>query len=702
MIHVDWATAPAKGHEDAAALVSSLRVAGIEAGLLAGSLPGTLGHTQACLLAHLLAPRAPQAGDRLLVLAGAALSDAHLADLRRLSGLGLAGCLVAGQFDNRQTEIGIAAKYGYALGQPPALLPLPAEDRGLLTSPIGPVFGVARPRSAAPEGLLRVLVVAPEIGPGGPQALQALATARRLQVTLLTDGETKAKLRAAGLGLPIYQYGEVPPAALVARVDAAVFCRPVPKSYPLRLMLADLAMSGVALLDASRGFANRARDPVFVPAPADPVALAIFLATEVRPDLVELQRHVLASQLVHQSTATLARLREGLVLPETVAPARRAARRTDPPPVVFLPTNGVGLGHAQRCAQVAGRLAAETGARPVFAAFPSCLRLIKAQGFDAMPLVQKTGLHAEGFANDLVNSQRLEGLLPDAAAFVFDGGYVFTSILRAVVEHRVPSLWLRRGLWQPGQDNSVALEREKIFQRIIVPEEAFEELNSAYSSGPHVTTVGPIVQETALAPDRRAALRQGLADRFGIEFRQLVVTMLGGGVAADRSAQTAAVAAALARRPDVLHLVVVWPTATVEPGLFTWPNTRVVRTHHAGVLMAASDLAVSAVGYNSFHEAMYARVPTVFVPQMAAFMDDQSARAKAAADRGVACLVEPHQMTTLSRTLDRLLDRGGIEALAAALRSLALPAPGTAAAAATIAQVAGLSLPQVQPARRIA
>ena len=701
MIHVTGAASPTNGHTDAAALVASLRAMGIEAGLLPTSLPPGLKHNQAALLSHLLSPGPPGEGDRLLVLSGSAVRDTHLADLRRLAGLGLAGCLVAGQFDDRQMEIGIVGKFGYALGVSPSLLPLQPEDRGLLASPVGPVFGVARPRAPASGGLLRVLVIAPEIGPSGPMALQVLAATRRLRITLLTDGETKKTLRAAGLPLPIFHFGEVPPGALAAGVDVAVFCRPVPKSYPLRLMLADLAASGVALLDASAGFANRALDPAFLPAPADPVALASFLSTEVRPDLAEISRHVEGSGLVRQSTATLATLRDRLGQPDLAPAPRRMARRVEPAPVIFLPTNGVGLGHAQRCTLVAGALGAATGARSIFAAFPSCLRLIKSQGFDAMPLVQKTGLHAEAFANDLVNSQRLEHLLPGAAGFVFDGGYVFTSILRAVVQHRVPSLWIRRGLWQAGQDNSVALDREKIFDRVIAPQEAFEELNTAYSSGPQVTTVGPIVQETALPPDRRMALRRGLADHFGIDFRHLVVTMLGGGVAADRSAQTAAVAAALAGRRDILHLVVVWPTATVHPGLFLWPNTRVVRTHHAGILMAASDLAVSAAGYNSFHEALYARVPTIFVPQMAAYMDDQRARARAAVERGAACLVEPQQIATLARQIIRLLDQGGAEALSNTLHGLDLPAPGTDAAAAAIAEVVGIA-PLSNPARRIA
>jgi hypothetical protein len=708
MIHVDWATAPATGHESAAALVASLRAAGFMAGLMPGSLPPGLSHSQAGLLAHLIAPAPPGPGDRLLILSAHAATDEHLAGLRSLAGRGLAAPVLAGRFETRQAEIGIAAKYSYVLGESPVLLPLPPEDSGLLCSATGPVIGADRGRSPDPDGRVRVLLIAPDVEAGGPRALQTLAAARRLKVTVLTDGESKTALRTAGVQLPVYHYGEAPLSALAARCDVAVFGRAVPKSYPMRLMLADLVLSGVALLDAAPGFANRARDPAFLPAPADPAALAGFLAHDLRDGLADLALLARGSAMAKAAGAALDGLRAALSLPETRPmprpAAQRAARITAGDRVLFLPTNGVGLGHAQRCALIAGALAHEGGPRPAFAAFPSCLRLIKSHGFDAMPLVQKTGLHAEGFANDLVNSQRLEHILPDCAALVFDGGYVFTSVFRALLDHRLPGVWVRRGLWQAGQDNALALDREKVFQRVIVPAEAFDELNADYSAGPQLTHVGPIVQETALSAPDRARLREALAKRFGHPFRQLVVTMLGGGVAADRSAQSAALAAALARRPEVLHLIVVWPTAVVDPGLFGWPNTRVVRTHHAGVLSAACDLAISAVGYNSFHEALYARVPTIFVPQMAAFMDDQRARARAAADRGVARLVEAHELATLDRTVTRMLDRGEAETLRAALDRLDLPAPGTQAAAACIAEVAEVAPPRAAawPSRRTA
>lgn len=722
MIHIDWACAPMPGSEAAAVLVASLRDAGLPAGLLGSSIPPGLPYNRACDIALLIAPAAPSARDRLLVLSGQTASDAYVSSLRRFAGAGLGRTILAARLESRQHDIGLRAKFGYALGQDPDVLALADDSVSLLGSSLGPIFGIDRSGCTPADPALRVLLVAPVISDSkGKAGLQSLAVSRRLKVTVLTDGESKTALRKSGLALPVYHYGEVPLRVHVAGTDIAVFCQAVPRSFAMRMLLADLAASGAGLLDASDGFVNRQREPAFLPAPSDPNALAGFLLAELGNAIGDLKQLARDSALARTAKENLAALRRTLgdgeagVSESTSGPATapgtaRPRSGTTPAPepqrdrIVFMPTNGVGLGHAQRCSLVAGELAQNPAASPVFAAFPSCLRLIKSYGFDVMPLVAKSPLHAEPFANDVVNAVRLDPLLNRTAAFVFDGGYVFNSVVQTILGTRTPSVWIRRGLWQPGQDNAVALDREKVFDRVIVPLEAFSELNEDYSTGAQIVRVGPIVQQIALSQADRDSLRSGLAERFDLSFRHLVVTMLGGGVAADRSAQTTAVAASLARRSDVLHLVVVWPTATVDPGLFCWPNTRVVRTHHASVLAAAADLFVSAVGYNSFHEALYNRIPTIFVPQMAAFMDDQRSRAVAAAERGLARLVEPHELATLDQTLARMLDRGDAEALRSRLHALDLPEPGATAAAACIADLAGLDLPlkTTPPLQRIA
>ena len=96
-------------------------------------------------------------------------------------------------------------------------------------------------------------------------------------------------------------------------------------------------------------------------------------------------------------------------------------------------------------------------------------------------------------------------------------------------------------------------------------------------------------------------------------------------------------------------------------------------------LLAGVDAAVSAGGYNSVTELMFAGVPTVFLPQPR-IADDQEGRAKAVVDAGAG---------RLARSLDEipeLLEAPGDPAIARAL----IPHNGARAAA---AQVLGVMVP---------
>ena len=97
--------------------------------------------------------------------------------------------------------------------------------------------------------------------------------------------------------------------------------------------------------------------------------------------------------------------------------------------------------------------------------------LVKSHGFDVMPLIGRSQLHAQSHEHDLANYLRLRALCAGARTLVFDGGYIFDSVYRTVLEGGVSGVWIRRGLWQGSQDNSVALDREKAFERVIVPRE---------------------------------------------------------------------------------------------------------------------------------------------------------------------------------------------------------------------------------------
>ena len=700
MLFCDTAAGGRGDAEDVAIFASQLAALGLAPRVAASAMVPAPGRNLQFDLAPRLVDAGLAAGDSLALLAADRLTDEALVRLRRLADGVEVSCRAFGCFSRRQTALGVRARLAYIFGREPDLYDVsaPAPD---IRRP-GPVFGVAR--RAPPPGngdrgrVPRLLLVGPDLAdPLQAATLGALSLRRDLRTAVLTDAKAKqAWVQRNGPGLQIYQYGEILPVALAERGDIAVFFGGTDNSYRLQVIVANFLASGVPLLDGTPGQAITRENDAFIPAPPGLPGLDGYLQAEILPNLARIGSHVRASRAAAAASAGPvlaflggeARAAAEPAAPPPLRPQAQAPGASVPPPgrIVFMPTNGVGLGHAQRCALIAGAL--ETGVAPAFAAFPSCLRLLRSHGFDVMPLIGRSQLHAQSHEHDLANYLRLRALTAGARTLVFDGGYVFDSVYRTVLEREVSGVWIRRGLWQTGQDNSVALDREKAFDRVIVPSEAFEELNAAYSRGDHLHSVGPVVQRVALSPTARGDLRDRLADRYGHRFERLVVSLLGAGVAADRSMQIQALCGTLERRSDTLHLVVAWPTATLEPAWFGWRNSRVVRTQHAAVLAVAADLAITAAGYNSFHESLYNRVAAIFIPQTGAFMDDQRARARAARDRDLAAMVEASELMTLERLVNRHLDNGEAEAMRARLAAAPLPEPGTARAARLIEETA--------------
>jgi Glycosyltransferase family 28 C-terminal domain len=699
MLWCEIARSDTRGIEHLAVFVSQLDALGVRAGIdLRAVPPGASRNTRFDIAPYLFdAPIKPE--DQVALIAADQLTDARLVDLRRLVEEEPRRCVAFGRFSSRQAMIGIKAKLSYVFGCDPRVINL--AEGGTASFDFGgdcPAFGVPRQGTPREGGTTRprLLVADPPLADGHQAAaLMALALSRRIELAVLTDGEAKRQwLASRGTEISFYSYGEILPVDLCERIDILACFAPLSTNYRLQCLAANLAVSGVALLDCTPDHAAAKAADAFIRAPADLLALASFVADDVAPNLGELGTQVKTSSLAQRLDGSRVAGMIGAGADDRAPPERSPdlARRLGPAPsgkakVVFMPTNGVGLGHAQRCTLVAAELD-RARIDPVFAAFPSCTGLVKAYGFDAMPLVQRSALHTRSYENDLVNYVRLKALTAGARTLVFDGGYVFDSVYRTIIENRLPGVWLRRGLWQAGQDNTVALDRGKVFSRVIVPTEAFTELNDERSHGERVHRVGPIVQRPALDAAGREGLRRDLAERYAVGFDRLVVTQLGGGVAADRGAQIQALCGMMERRPEVLHLVLVWPTAALQPGWFAWSRTRVVKTRHAGILAAAADLCISAAGYNSFHEILYGALPAILIPQTGAFMDDQTARARAARDRDLVGLVAPHELMALDRAVVRYLDEGEGAAARRRLAALDLPEPGNRRAAALIEELA--------------
>lgn len=586
---------------------------------------------------------------------------------------------VLGNFRDLQAEINARNKIAYATGHEPQVLDLAAHGKpSLLDGAIVPFFAEITETQAQPDrDMSKVLIYLPgkdlEENDTILSHLAGLNYKPNVKLHLMTSAKGKGLIRdSRHAGFSVFSYGELPPCDLLQYFDIlVVFGKNVPGERMAALALNAMG-AGKVVIDCTTlsGFASIGA-PV-LRGPEDPAALPGYLIDTVFQNQAELGRRVQQSNWLRQFD--IVALERALHLDHIPRMPPKDARQT-----VFFPTNGNGLGHAQRCALIAAELDPDCDKR--FVAFPSCIEMLQKRGFSSVPMVPRSADHSKEYAADLLNYLRLRQIVNQGDQLVFDGGYVFDSVYRLISNLRCPAIWIRRGLWQQGQINAISLERERAFSKVIVPTEAFAELNADYSSGDHIAKVGPIVLHGKLSAEDIESLRDRLSVQFDQVIDTLVVTMLGGGIASERTAQTQLLCSMLERRSNCLHLVVAWPNAVVSNSLYGWENSHVIRTAHTLNLCQAADLTVSAAGYNSFHELLFAHVPAILIPQSAPYLDDQERRALAAFERGLAGFVQEHELLNLDREVSAFLDDGKAETVRDALREVVLPETGNTTAA---------------------
>lgn len=658
---------------------AALAARGHSVGIDDGALPEALDRNMRYEAAPFLRTRAAADASRVIVIGAEAAGEQLLIRLRQMALAPDIPVSLIGRFADRQSLISAQSKVAYAIGREPGVIDLARHQPAPPGDMVGPVMAARSSSGHAPDRPLSlVLFLTAEImaAPGAAGVLVAMDQLPGLRLHVVLPGRARDHLNAAPFAAArLIGLAELTPAAFARVADIAAVFGSGPLPDRIASIAADIIASDRIVIDATADACLSGTGAPVLRGPVHLAALADYIRQTVLINRDEITRRIAESPWTAPLRVEAIEALVGLEPTEERPESRRDQR------LFFLPTNGNGLGHARRSVLIAKEL--PEGRKPAFAAFPSCVPMIRAAGFDFLPLVSKSPVHPAGHANDLVNYMRLGRALLSGDRLVFDGGYVFDSIYRTIIEKGLEATWVRRGLWQAGQITPAALHREGAFAQVIIPEEAFPELNRDMSFGRHIHKVGPIV--AAGTGRETGAMRAMLRDRLQRGFSELVVTMLGGGVAADRTAQLQLLSALFERRPDCLHVVLIWPGLTVPAALYGWKNTVVCQTRGAADIAADADLVITAAGYNSFHEVLYHRLPAIFMPQMAGFMDDQESRARAAAERGLAVTVAAEDLLLLEREASAFLDGGKGQELRRALAGAVLPRPGNRAAADLIA-----------------
>lgn len=344
--------------------------------------------------------------------------------------------------------------------------------------------------------------------------------------------------------------------------------------------------------------------------------------------------------------------------------------------VLFVTSNGAGLGHLTRGMAIARRLGRD--ATPLFLTMSQALPVVRSQGFYAEYLLSPGTAGSDRRRWNALLERRLREVVAtyDPAVVMFDGTYPYLGLV-AAIDGRRPFVWCRRAMWRPGL-GAANLSWAPMFDAVLEPGEFAAERDAGATRAQRASAVAvdPIVlcDRSELVDRRTARSELGLAAGG-----TAALVSLGAGNINDTATAVGRCVAALRAVPG-LQVAVVESTIAARPTALPAGVER-IRRYPLAPYLRAFDFAVTAAGYNSYHEMVAYGVPSLFAPNTATAVDDQLARARHAEAMGVGrCWADPSP-SALDASLAPLLDPSERAAMAGRAEALALPNGAGAAAA---------------------
>lgn len=372
---------------------------------------------------------------------------------------------------------------------------------------------------------------------------------------------------------------------------------------------------------------------------------------------------------------TLARIELSLKsLAVTVAPPL-TSDRSDGIDILFVTSNGAGLGHLSRLMAIAKKLPGDR--RVEFLTLSKAYRQAASVGFTVhyFPSAEAAGQQANVWNAALRDHVRELLVSSRPSIVVFDGTWVYAGLSDTCRALRVPLLWVQRGMWRPEVD-ATARQRHRaidVAQSVIVPGDFAMDERVDAGEGVAIHHVEPIVMT-----EMEDVLSRGEAcERLGLDpGRRYVLVNLGGGVLTDPTTTASSTLRALRDlAPDLVPVQVVSPLAESSDPV---PGVIQVVAYPVMTCARAFEFQVAAAGYNASQEAVALRVPTILIPNARTRTDDQVRRAALLAERGL--VLSASDDDELENAIGTLAEGNLAERMRAALREVTAPT-GSAQAA---------------------
>ena len=321
--------------------------------------------------------------------------------------------------------------------------------------------------------------------------------------------------------------------------------------------------------------------------------------------------------------------------------------------ILFIATNGAGLGHLTRCLAIARRIKkTKPETEIIFLTTSLALTIIQREGFTAycIPSLMLIKNMSNTQWNILLKNMLTELFqLYRFSAAIFDGATPYASISGVMAsENQIPRIWVKRGSEKSSEIAEKRNEAEKHFDYIVVPGEAG---NKVEDTDEKHHNVNPIIYLDKNEIWSREDVRRYLKIPEG---KKAVYIQLGAGNINDINSDINRIITELRKHEDVV--MILGESMIGNELKIIEDDIIIIKDYPNAKYFNGFDFAISACGYNSFHELVYFGLPTIFLPNMNTKTDDQYGRAMISQNHGAGIVVTSITDDQIKEAIDKMCD----------------------------------------------
>ena len=309
------------------------------------------------------------------------------------------------------------------------------------------------------------------------------------------------------------------------------------------------------------------------------------------------------------------------------------------PTIILATSNGIGMGHLTRSSAIASEL--KEFSNPIIVSMAAgVIEVPKIAGvqFEYIPGKDRNWMGRLEW--DTYLRDRLVALIDETNASIvsFDGVVPYPGIIAIKrIRPNVKVVWVRRGFWQNTTRKYLLTLQSKMMDLVITP----GDYGQAYDNGPTSNRKDSVLVKpiSIYRPEITLNQEQARAE-IGLDLnRPAILVQLGIGEADLNSKMTAALKGLISWSDLQVVLTKEPVTSTGENLAPAGLDIKIIRHFPLANVLHAFDAAICAAGYNSVHEELAAKIPTLFIPNIRG-TDNQAARADWAADNQMALTVD--------------------------------------------------------------